>query len=76
MVAWDSLLRNAPSEALVYAQKAIAEEPGLSIAHLVLGRAPLDTGDVKGGLELLERNCVLIPTISKRISRWRKRIPN
>lgn len=76
MVAWDSLLRNAPSEALVYARKAIAEEPGLSSAHLVLGRPPLDTGDAKGGLELLEKELRLIPTISKRISRWRKRIPN
>jgi tetratricopeptide (TPR) repeat protein len=61
MVAWDSLLRNAPSEALVYAKKAIAEEPGLSIAQLVLGRALLDTGDVKGGLELLEKELRVDP---------------
>jgi tetratricopeptide (TPR) repeat protein len=55
MVAWDALLRNQPSEALTYAQKAIAEEPGMPIAQLVLGRALLDTGNVKEGMELLEK---------------------
>ncbi|MGA8432030.1 MAG: tetratricopeptide repeat protein [Candidatus Sulfotelmatobacter sp.] len=55
MVAWDALIRNEPSEALVYAQKAMAEEPTTPIAQLVLGRALLDTGDAKGGTELLEK---------------------
>jgi predicted Zn-dependent protease len=55
MVAWDALLRNEPSEALTYAQKANAEQPGMPIAQLVLGRALLDTGNVKEGMELLEK---------------------
>jgi predicted Zn-dependent protease len=55
MVAWDALIRNAPAEALAYAQKAMAEEPTMPIAQLVLGRALLDTGDAKGGTELLEK---------------------
>ncbi len=55
MVAWDALLRNEPAEALTYAKQAMAEDPTVPIAQLVLGRALLDTGDVKGGTELLEK---------------------
>jgi predicted Zn-dependent protease len=55
MVAWDLLIRNEPSSALRYAQKAMAEEPTLPIVQLVLGRALLDTGNLKGGVELLEK---------------------
>jgi Tfp pilus assembly protein PilF len=41
--------------------KSDRRKPGLSIAHLVLGRAPLDTGDVKGGLDLLEKELRVDP---------------
>jgi tetratricopeptide (TPR) repeat protein len=55
MVAWDSLMRNDFPTALAYAQKAESEEPTLPIVHLVLGRALVETGDVKGGIKLLEK---------------------
>jgi len=61
MVAWDSLLRSDFPTALVYAQKALAEEPSLPLARLVLGRALVETGDVKGGTELLEKEQQLEP---------------
>jgi tetratricopeptide (TPR) repeat protein len=55
MVAWDALMRNDFSTARAYAEKAAAEEPSLAIARLVLGRVLVETGDVKGGTELLEK---------------------
>jgi predicted Zn-dependent protease len=61
MVAWDSLMRNDFQTALTYAQKAVAEEPSLPIARLVLGRALVETGDVKGGAELLEKELQVEP---------------
>ncbi len=53
MMAWDSLMRNDFSAALAYAEKAEAEEPALPAAQLVLGRALVETGDMKRGIELL-----------------------
>jgi len=55
MVAWDSLMRNDFPTALAYAEKAESEEPTLAMVHLVLGRALVETGDVKGGIKLLEK---------------------
>jgi len=55
MVAWDSLTRSDSATALAYAKKVVAEEPTLPIARLVLGRALVETGDVTGGTELLEK---------------------
>jgi tetratricopeptide (TPR) repeat protein len=61
MVAWDSLTRNDSATALAYAKKVVAEEPTLPIARLVLGRALVETGDVTGGTELLEKELQLEP---------------
>lgn len=61
MVAWDALLRSDYPTALAYAQKALTEEPSLPLARLVLGRALVETGDVKGGTELLEKEQQLEP---------------
>ena len=61
MVGWDSLMRNNFSEALAYGKKAVAEEPNLPIAQLVLGRALVETGDVKGGIEHLEKELQFDP---------------
>jgi Flp pilus assembly protein TadD len=55
MLAWDCLMRNNFSECLPYAEKAAAEEPTLSVAQLVLGRSLIETGDLRGGLEHLEK---------------------
>jgi tetratricopeptide (TPR) repeat protein len=61
MLAWDSLMRNDFRTALVHAEKAESEEPALPTARLVLGRALLETGDVKDGLDLLEKELRLEP---------------
>jgi tetratricopeptide (TPR) repeat protein len=61
MLAWDSLLRNDFSTALVYAEKAESKEPALPTARIVLGRALVETGDVKDGIDLLEKELRLAP---------------
>jgi tetratricopeptide (TPR) repeat protein len=55
IVAWDLLMRNDSSTALAHAEKAVTEDPALPIADLVLGRAEVETGNVKVGIELLEK---------------------
>jgi tetratricopeptide (TPR) repeat protein len=55
MTAWALLLRNAADDALPYAQKAADLEPALPSAQLVLGRSQIETGDLKGGIEHLEK---------------------
>lgn len=55
MVAWDALIRNDFPEALKYSEKAVALDPTLPIAQLALGRALVETGDVKSGIEHLEK---------------------
>jgi tetratricopeptide (TPR) repeat protein len=55
MLAWIPLVQNDGSTALPYAQKAVAEDPALPSAHLVLGRALTETGDPKNGIGHLER---------------------
>jgi tetratricopeptide (TPR) repeat protein len=61
MVAWDALMRNDFSTALAYSEKVMAEEPTLPSARLVLGRGLVETGDVKGGIDLLEKELRLEP---------------
>jgi tetratricopeptide (TPR) repeat protein len=61
MLAWDSLLRNQFPEALAHAEKALAEEPSLTLARLVQGRALVETGHLKDGLALLEKESQLEP---------------
>lgn len=55
MAAWALLMRNAPGDALPYAEKAADEQPSLPSAQLVLGRSLMDTGDLKDGMEHLEK---------------------
>jgi tetratricopeptide (TPR) repeat protein len=61
MVAWESLMHNDPVTALAYAEKANAQEPTLPGIPLVLGRALVETGDVKRGTEVLEKQLQLEP---------------
>lgn len=61
MAAWSLLLKNAPGEALPYAQKAAEDEPNLPSAQLVLGRSLMESGDLKGGTEHLEKALQLEP---------------
>lgn len=61
MLAWIPLLTNDGSNALPYARRAVAEDPSLPSAQLVLGRALTETGDTKGGIEHLERTVQLQP---------------
>ncbi|HEX4425885.1 MAG TPA: tetratricopeptide repeat protein [Terriglobales bacterium] len=61
MLAWASLMRNNPSEALPNAEKAVGEQPALPMAQLVLGRSSVETGNLKGGIEHLEKALQLEP---------------
>lgn len=55
MLAWIPLMQNDGAQALPYARKAVADDPSLPSAHLVLGRALTETGDAKDGVEHLEK---------------------
>lgn len=55
MVAWDSFTRNDFSTALANAEKAVDEEPTLPSGRLVLGRGLVATGDLKDGVDMLEK---------------------
>jgi tetratricopeptide (TPR) repeat protein len=61
MLAWIPLLTNDGSAALPHARKAVAQDPTLPSAQLVLGRALTETGDPKGGIENLEKTAQLQP---------------
>ena len=61
MMAWDSLTRNDSATALAYAKKVVAQEPTLPLARLVLARSLVETGDITGGTELLEKELQLEP---------------
>ena len=61
MVAWDSLMRNDFPTALAYAEKAESAMPASSAAQLVLGRALVETGDLKDGLGMLEKELQVGP---------------
>ena len=55
MTAWALLLQNRAAEALSYAQEAAEKQSSNPTAELVLGRSLLETGDVNGGMEHLQR---------------------
>jgi tetratricopeptide (TPR) repeat protein len=61
MLAWACLLQNDPAQALPYAQESATEQPMLSLAQLVLGRALVETGNVPDGLEHLKKALQLEP---------------
>ncbi len=61
MLAWIPLLQNDGSAALPYARKAVAEDPTLPSAQLVLGRALSETGDTEEAIEHLEKTVQLQP---------------
>ena len=61
MTAWALLIKSAAAEALPYAQKAAEQKPLLPSAQLVLGRSLLETGEVMGGTEHLEKALQLEP---------------
>ncbi len=54
MLAWADLNRGEAREALGYAQKAAASDPGYPLAQYVLGRALVETGDTQHGIPKLE----------------------
>jgi tetratricopeptide (TPR) repeat protein len=54
MLAWAYGLRADYAASLPNAKKAVAEDPSLPMAQLVLGRALVETGDVAGGLPHLQ----------------------
>jgi tetratricopeptide (TPR) repeat protein len=54
MLAWAYGLRGDYVASLPNAQKAVAEDPSLPMAQLVLGRALVETGDVAAGLPHLQ----------------------
>jgi tetratricopeptide (TPR) repeat protein len=61
MLAWAFLLQSDPAQALPYAQKSATEQPMLTLAQMVLGRALVETGNVPDGLEHLEKALQLEP---------------
>jgi tetratricopeptide (TPR) repeat protein len=61
MLAWALLMDNSPAEALPEAKKAAEEAPTLPMAQLSLGRALLETGDVKSATASLESALSLDP---------------
>jgi tetratricopeptide (TPR) repeat protein len=61
MVAWDSLMRNDFPTALAYAEKAESGMSASPAAQLVLGRALVETGDLKDGLGMLEKELQVEP---------------
>jgi tetratricopeptide (TPR) repeat protein len=60
MLAWIPLMQNDGITALPHARKAVAEDPALPSAQLVLGRALTETGD-KDGIQHLETTVQLQP---------------
>jgi predicted Zn-dependent protease len=61
MLAWSLLIARRPEEALPYASSLAEREPERALSQLILGRALLDTGNVAGGIEHLERGLKLQP---------------
>jgi len=61
MVAWSYLVRGNASEAAPYAERAMKEDPRLPLAQLVSGRALVETGDVRGGIQHLREALQLEP---------------
>jgi tetratricopeptide (TPR) repeat protein len=61
MVAWDSLMHDDFPTALTFAKKAESAEPSSPAAQVVLGRALVETGDIKDGIGLLEKELKVEP---------------
>lgn len=61
MLAWAYLMQNDPAAALPYAEKVQQDQATLPIAHLVLGRSLVGTGDVLNGIRHLEKAKQLDP---------------
>ncbi|HEY0758424.1 MAG TPA: tetratricopeptide repeat protein [Acidisarcina sp.] len=61
ILSWIEILRNQPGDAVPYARRAVADDPSLPLAQLVLGRSMVETGDIAGGLSHLERALALEP---------------
>ena len=61
MLAWALLMEDEPADALPEAKIAAAEAPSLPMAQLSLGRALLDTGNVKSATPILESALALDP---------------
>jgi tetratricopeptide (TPR) repeat protein len=55
MLAWSALTGNDAATALPYAKKAMALDPTLPGAQLVLGRSLTETGDLQRGIDQLEQ---------------------
>lgn len=54
MLGWAYLLQENYPEAQVHGAKAVALNPQITAGQLVLGRAMIETGDIKGGAAHLE----------------------
>jgi cytochrome c-type biogenesis protein CcmH/NrfG len=61
MTAWAFLIKNAATEALPFARKAAELDPTVPSAQLVLGKSLLETGELNGGMEHLEKALQLEP---------------
>ena len=61
ILAWAALMHEDSVGALPYARKAVADDPTLPLAQLVLGRSMVDSGDLNGGMAHLERALQLDP---------------
>ena len=61
MLAWIPLMKNDGAEALPHARKAVADDPSLPSAQLVLGRALTETGNARDGIEHLEKTMQIQP---------------
>lgn len=61
MTAWALLIKNAAADALPFAKRAVVQKPALPSAQLVLGRSLLETGDLNGGMEHLQKALELEP---------------
>jgi tetratricopeptide (TPR) repeat protein len=61
MLAWYFLLRDDPSDALPYAQKAATEASSSPTAQLVLGRSLVETGMLNEGMDHLNTALKLDP---------------
>ena len=61
MLAWALLMESNPEEALPEARKAAEESPRLPMAQLSLGRALLETGEVKQATAILKSALALDP---------------
>jgi predicted Zn-dependent protease len=60
-LAWELLLDDRPTEALPFAEKAAALEPGKAQAQVILGRALAETGDLDRGFTHLQEALRLDP---------------